>query len=158
MLPAADRFHNITHYPPFPRESTMRRGLLVFEDETGRIHLCNGAQLWNLGTHCREDQWRGPGLGYARCVACSGKGHTMTVTICLPATEVISIDAMASMDTVVWWRRLCDHHGTAMRWPKTPRGVEGDQHRPGCSPRPSVEVDRCACPARRDQRGCSTGD
>ena len=37
----------------------------------------------------------------------------MTVTICLPATEVISIDAMASMDTVVWWCRICDHHGTA---------------------------------------------
>jgi hypothetical protein len=37
----------------------------------------------------------------------------MTVTVCLPATEVISIDAMASVDTVLWWCRLCDHHGTA---------------------------------------------
>ena len=26
----------------------------------------------------------------------------MTATVCLPATEVISIDAMASVDTVVW--------------------------------------------------------
>ena len=44
----------------------------------------------------------------------SGKGPgTMTVTICLPATEVISIDAMASVDTVLWSCRLCDHHGTA---------------------------------------------
>jgi hypothetical protein len=33
----------------------------------------------------------------------------MTVTLCLPATEVISIDAMASVDTVVCRRRLCDH-------------------------------------------------
>jgi len=30
----------------------------------------------------------------------------MTVTVCLPATELISIDAMASVDTVVWWCRL----------------------------------------------------
>jgi hypothetical protein len=37
---------------------------------------------------------------------------TMTVTISLPATEVISIDAMASVNTVVWRCRLCDHHGT----------------------------------------------
>jgi len=43
----------------------------------------------------------------------SGKEHTMTVTLCLPATEVISIDAMASVDTVGWRCRLCDHHGTA---------------------------------------------
>jgi len=33
------------------------------------------------------------------------------VTICLPATEVISIDEMASADTVVWWCRICDQHG-----------------------------------------------
>ena len=33
---------------------------------------------------------------------------TMTVTFCLPATEVISIDAMASVDTVVWRCRLCE--------------------------------------------------
>jgi hypothetical protein len=37
----------------------------------------------------------------------------MTVTICLPATEAISIDAMASVDTALWQCRLCDHHGTA---------------------------------------------
>ena len=42
---------------------------------------------------------------------------TMTVTICLPTTEVISIDAMASVDTVLWWCRLCDHHGTATTRP-----------------------------------------
>jgi hypothetical protein len=30
-----------------------------------------------------------------------------------------------------------------------PGGIEGDQHRPGGSPRPSVGVGRCACPARR---------
>jgi hypothetical protein len=24
--------------------------VLIFEDKTGRIHLCDGAQLWNLGT------------------------------------------------------------------------------------------------------------
>ena len=47
----------------------------------------------------------------------SGKGHTMTVTLCLPATEVISIDTMASVDTVVWWCRLCDRHGTVTTRP-----------------------------------------
>ncbi|MGH3692593.1 MAG: hypothetical protein ACRDRX_01065 [Pseudonocardiaceae bacterium] len=41
----------------------------------------------------------------------------MTVTVCLPATEVISIDAMASVDTVVWRCRICDHHGTATTRP-----------------------------------------
>jgi hypothetical protein len=35
------------------------------------------------------------------------------MTVCLPATELISIDAMASVDTVLWWCRVCDHHGTA---------------------------------------------
>lgn len=43
--------------------------------------------------------------------------HTMAETVCLPATEVISIDAMASVDTVSWWCRLCDHHGTAATRP-----------------------------------------
>lgn len=41
----------------------------------------------------------------------------MTVTVCLPATELISTDAMASVDTVVWWCRFCDHHGTATTRP-----------------------------------------
>jgi hypothetical protein len=36
----------------------------------------------------------------------------MTVTICLPVTEVISIDAMASVDTATWQCRICAHHGT----------------------------------------------
>jgi len=56
----------------------------------------------------------------------SGKGHTMTVTICLPATEVISIDAMASVDTVIWRCRLCDHHGTATTRPTA--HSEGIEH------------------------------
>jgi hypothetical protein len=34
------------------------------------------------------------------------------VTICLPVTEVISIDAMASVDTAIWQCRICDQHGT----------------------------------------------
>jgi hypothetical protein len=50
----------------------------------------------------------------------SRKGRPMTVTVCLPATEVISIDAMASVDTALWWcpalrpPRHYDHptHGT----------------------------------------------
>jgi ribosomal protein L37AE/L43A len=47
----------------------------------------------------------------------SGKEHTMTVTVCLPITEVISIDAMASVDTAIWQCRLCDHHGTTTTRP-----------------------------------------
>ena len=35
------------------------------------------------------------------------------MTICLAVTEVISIDAMASVDTALWQCRLCDQHGTA---------------------------------------------
>ncbi|MGH3803353.1 MAG: hypothetical protein ACRDTD_25135, partial [Pseudonocardiaceae bacterium] len=36
-----------------------------------------------------------------------------TMTVCLLTTEVISIDVMAPVETVVWWCRLCDQHGTA---------------------------------------------
>lgn len=44
--------------------------------------------------------------------------HPMTDTVCLPATELISIDSMASVDTVVWWWcRLCDHHDAARHRP-----------------------------------------
>jgi hypothetical protein len=56
----------------------------------------------------------------------SGKGHPMTVTLCLPATEVISIDAMASVDTVVWRCRLCNHHGTTTTRPTA--HSEGIEH------------------------------
>ena len=41
----------------------------------------------------------------------------MTVTICLPATELISIDAMASVDTALWQCRICDQHGTTTTRP-----------------------------------------
>jgi hypothetical protein len=62
----------------------------------------------------------------------SRKGRPMTVTVCLPATEVISIDAMASVDTALWWCRLCDHHGTATTRPTAhSEGIEhlvGEHH------------------------------
>jgi hypothetical protein len=49
----------------------------------------------------------------------------MTFTVCLPATEVISIDAMASVDTALWQCRLCDQHGTATTRPTAhSEGVE----------------------------------
>jgi len=50
----------------------------------------------------------------------------MAVTICLPVAEVISIDAMASVDTAIWQCRLCDHHGTVTTRP-TARS-EGIEH------------------------------
>jgi ribosomal protein L37AE/L43A len=56
----------------------------------------------------------------------SGKEHTMTVTVCLPATEVISIDAMASVDTALWQCRLCDQHGTTTTRPTA--HSEGIEH------------------------------
>jgi hypothetical protein len=57
----------------------------------------------------------------------SAKEHPMPETpVCFPATEVISIDAMASVDTVVWWCRLCDHHGTATTRPTA--HSEGIEH------------------------------
>jgi hypothetical protein len=49
-----------------------------------------------------------------------------TATVCLPATEVISIDTMASVDTVVWWCRLCDHHTTVTTRPAA--HSEGIEH------------------------------
>jgi hypothetical protein len=48
------------------------------------------------------------------------------MAICLPATEVISIDTMASVDTVVWRCRLCDQHGTATTRPTA--HFEGIEH------------------------------
>jgi hypothetical protein len=39
------------------------------------------------------------------------------MTVCLPVTEVISIDAMASVDTAIWQCRICDQHGTATTRP-----------------------------------------
>jgi hypothetical protein len=49
----------------------------------------------------------------------------VTVTVCLPITELISIDAMASVDTVVWRCRLCDRHGSAATRPAAhSEGVE----------------------------------
>jgi hypothetical protein len=68
--------------------------------------LRTAALLANLRTEVIQRSGKEPG--------------TMAVTLCLPATEVISIDAMASVDTVVWRCRLCDHHGTVIRWPRTP--------------------------------------
>jgi hypothetical protein len=50
----------------------------------------------------------------------------MTVTVCLPATEVISIDAMASVDTALWQCRLCDQHGTTTTRPTA--HAEGIEH------------------------------
>ena len=44
----------------------------------------------------------------------SGKEyHPMPDTVCLPATELISIDAMASVATAVWWCQLCGDEATA---------------------------------------------
>ncbi|MGH3834211.1 MAG: hypothetical protein ACRDSF_00685 [Pseudonocardiaceae bacterium] len=38
---------------------------------------------------------------------------TVAAVVCLPVTELISIDAMASVATVAWWCRVCDHRGSA---------------------------------------------
>jgi hypothetical protein len=56
----------------------------------------------------------------------SEKGHPMTATVCLPATEVISIDAMASVDTAIWQCRICDQHGTTSTRPAA--HSEGIEH------------------------------
>jgi hypothetical protein len=50
----------------------------------------------------------------------------MTATICLPVTELISIDAMASVDTAIWQCRLCDQHGTTTTRPTA--HSEGIEH------------------------------
>lgn len=32
-------------------------------------------------------------------------------------TELVTVDAMATVDAVVWWCRLCDHQSTATTRP-----------------------------------------
>lgn len=39
--------------------------------------------------------------------------HPMTTIVSIPATELITIEPTASVDTVAWSCRICDdHHGT----------------------------------------------
>ncbi len=47
----------------------------------------------------------------------SGKGNTMAVTVCFPVDQVVQFDAMATVDTTVWWCRLCGHEATAANRP-----------------------------------------
>ena len=75
-------------------------------------------------SECAPEHSRAPGGRPVPTTSPLPKEHPMTV--CLPATEVISIDAMASVDTVVWWCRLCDHHGTATTRPTA--HSEGIEH------------------------------
>jgi hypothetical protein len=35
----------------------------------------------------------------------SGKENTMTVTVCFPVDQVVQSDAMATVDTTLWWCR-----------------------------------------------------
>jgi hypothetical protein len=48
----------------------------------------------------------------------SGKEHTMTVTVCFPVDQVVQFDAMATVDTTVWWCRICGREGTARTTPQ----------------------------------------
>ncbi len=41
----------------------------------------------------------------------------MTDTVCFPVTELVNIDAMASVATAVWWCRLCGSEATAASRP-----------------------------------------
>jgi hypothetical protein len=45
-----------------------------------------------------------------------GSRDAMT-TVTVAATELISIDAIASVGTVAWWCRICDHYDTASTRP-----------------------------------------
>jgi hypothetical protein len=80
----------------------------------------------------------------------------MTVTVCLPATELISIDAMASVDTVLWWCRLCNHHGTATTRPTAHSdGIEhlsAEHHRPRISSGRPTGLSECAPEHSPDSR------
>ncbi len=48
----------------------------------------------------------------------SGKEHTMTVTVCFPVDQVVQFDAMATVETTVWWCRICGREGTARTAPQ----------------------------------------
>jgi ribosomal protein L37AE/L43A len=65
-----------------------------------RPQLRTAALLATLCTEVTQRTKKGPG--------------TMTVTLCLPTSEVISIDAMASVDTVLWRCRLCRRSKSAV--------------------------------------------
>jgi hypothetical protein len=43
--------------------------------------------------------------------------HPMPDTVCLPATELINLDSMASVATAVWWCRLCGQEATGASRP-----------------------------------------
>lgn len=43
--------------------------------------------------------------------------HPMADTVSFPVTELVNIDAMASVATTVWWCRLCEHEATAASRP-----------------------------------------
>jgi hypothetical protein len=51
---------------------------------------------------------------------CSGKDkdHTMPVTVCFPVDQVVQFDAMATVDTTLWWCRICGRDGTARTTPQ----------------------------------------
>jgi ribosomal protein L37AE/L43A len=46
------------------------------------------------------------------------KDHTMTVTVCFPIDQIVEFDAMATVDTTVWWCRLCGREATARTTPQ----------------------------------------
>ncbi len=49
----------------------------------------------------------------------SGKEHTMTATtVCFPVDQVVQFDAMATVETTVWWCRICGWEGTARTTPQ----------------------------------------
>jgi hypothetical protein len=48
----------------------------------------------------------------------SGKEHLVTdTTVTVPTSELFNLDALISVDSVMWWCRLCDHHSTARHRP-----------------------------------------
>ncbi len=69
------------------------------------------------------------------------KDHTMTVTVCFPVDQVVQFDAVATVDTTVWWCRICGRQGSARTTPQATSdamahlgtdhgGVEGYAPRP----------------------------
>ncbi len=46
------------------------------------------------------------------------KDHTMTVTVCFPVDQVVQFDAMATVETTLWWCRICGQQGIARTTPQ----------------------------------------
>jgi hypothetical protein len=116
-----------TNLPPAKRTTTMVDGAALGTACLDKATTMVNPALSIIGLLPTPQQRTTALLALLRAeVERSGNRHPVISNVCLPATEVISINAMASVDTVIWRCRLCDHHGTTTTRP--PAHSEGIEH------------------------------